>query len=93
MQFPPWAMSNPVSPQHPFIADTLAETVLNIGSLLAVAELNFEIHPDDPRPTDAAYLNGQLLIVQAARQIVRYAWEACPEEPTNVTKLESAHEE
>ena len=26
----------PTQPEHPFIADTLAETVLNIDSLLAV---------------------------------------------------------
>ncbi len=38
--------SAPELPKHPFIADTLAETVLNIDSLLAVVEVHFDAHPD-----------------------------------------------
>ena len=60
----------PKLPKHPFIADTLAETVLNIDSLLAVVESHFDASEDDPHPTSAAYLTGQLLIVQATRQDV-----------------------
>ena len=84
-------MSEPTQPQHPFIADTLAATVLNIDSLLAM-ESHFDASEDDPRPANAAYVTGQLLIVKTARQIARYACEACPEEPSNVTKLEVGNE-
>ena len=51
-------------------------------------ESHFDASEDDPRPTNAAYVTGQLQIVKAARQIALYAYEACTEERSNVTKLE-----
>ncbi len=84
------------APKHPFIdpADDLKDTVLNIDSLLAVVEEYFEGEPDEiaKRATSAAYVCGQLLIIQAARQIARYAWEAGIESSSNVTKLEVGDE-